>query len=143
MRAEEALEQSGLRIEELTEDQKEEILRQLRFFESENNMNSLALMLATDAESEAALIQKTSGFDFRCVACIVTLNVVYGTLIGGLAVAGVAVSAELAVVVEIAGLLGVGAEAVASVITEAIKGGLRSVPVIINNLCKSFGACAA
>jgi hypothetical protein len=128
--AEQALEQSGLKVEKLSPQQHQEIL------------DKLSERLSPPPAAQASDDLEMFSINIGCIACEVGLNVVAAIPIGALIVAGVAVGPELAAVVTIAGFFGVSAASVATVINTALAaGGGASVEGVIASLCESFGAC--
>jgi len=130
--AQESLENSGLKIENFTEVQKDEALV------------AIQEKIRAIQDQKPVIPGAVSFFsvNFACISCEVGLNVVAGAGIAAIIVAGVAVAPEALVVVAIAEFFGVGAAAVAAVINGALAGGgIATVEGIIATLCENFGAC--
>ncbi len=133
--AQESLENSGLKIENFTEVQKDEALVAIQ--EKIRAIQDQKPVIPGDVSFFSV--------NFACRFCKVGLNVVAGAGIAAIVVAGVAVAPEALVVVAIAEFFGVGAAAavvVAAVINGALAGGgIATVEGIIATRCENFGAC--
>ena len=130
IQAREALEQSGLNLDDLSEVQRLEIITKL-----EETISQAQNSLPPEALSSLPI-------DLGCLGCQVGLHVIAGGLIAGLVAGGVAVGPTTAGVVTIAGYVGAEVGAVVTIINSGLAaGGKAVVSRIISELCERLGAC--
>lgn len=124
--AEQALAQSGLKVEKLSSEQRKKIV------------NKIVKRLPPGRRLETRAVAS-----FGCTACEIGLNVLVGAPIAVIVAAGVlAVGPEAAVAVTVAEFFGADAATVATAINGALAGGGgASVEGVIFALCQAFGAC--
>lgn len=127
--AKQALEQSCLDVNKLSEEQKNQILDKLQSL--------------PDRFSDTEDLTST---DWGCIGCEVGLNVLIAAPLLGVIAAGVTIGPEAAIVITVLGWLGTGTTVTAASIAIAINTALgvaggATVEGIILAICQAIGAC--